>query len=306
MNPLRERMYEEMQLRRLAQRTQETYVYWVKELAVWAKKSPDEVTEEEMRAFFLHLTNERGLSRSSVNQAVCGLKFFSEQVLHREWHTYHIPFARKAKTLPVVLSQAEVHLVLSHVGQERYRVCLSLLYSCGLRLSEGISLQVRDIDSGRMMVHVRSSKGAKDRYVPLPESTLPLLRGYWKTHRHPVWLFPALPARGQSWSSVAQAQDESGVQKAMKKAVAASGINKPATPHTLRHSWATHLLEAGVNLRLIQQWLGHSSLTTTAQYTHLTRAAETVAGETINRLMASLGESPNGSEDHKTTPADLW
>lgn len=158
MKPLRQRMVEEMQLRRLAERTQQTYVHGVKELAVWTQKSADAVSEAEMRAFFLHLTNERQLSRSSVNQALCGLKFFTEQVLKREWKYYDIPFVRKEQKLPVVLSQAEVHLVLSHVRQERYRVCLSLLYACGLRLKEGVGLQVQDIDSGRMMVHVRSGQ----------------------------------------------------------------------------------------------------------------------------------------------------
>jgi integrase/recombinase XerD len=306
MNPLRVRMVEEMQLRRLAERTQETYVHWVKGLAVWAQKSPDEVTEAEMRGFFLHLSNERKLSRSSVNQALCGLKFFTEQVLKREWKYYNLSFVRKEKKVPVVLSQAEVHEVLSQVRQERYRVCLSLLYACGLRLKEGISLQVRDIDSGRMMVHVRGGKGAKERYVPLPEALLPMLRRYWSSHRHATLLFPGTPPSGLPRRQMQQTVDESSVQKAMRQAVIASGINKQATPHTLRHSWATHLLEAGVNLRLIQQWLGHASLTTTAQYTHLTRAAETVAGETINRLMAPLGASPSAVEERKATAADVW
>lgn len=306
MNPLRKRMVEEMQMRRFSDRTQGTYVHWVKQLTIWSGKPPDLVTEEEMRDFFLYLTNERKLSRSSVNQALCGLKFFTEKVLRKEWKYYNIPYARKEKKLPVVLSQEEVWLVLSHVQRERYRVCLSLLYSCGLRLKEGVNLQVCDIDNGRMMVHVRNGKGAKDRYVPLPEATLFLLRDYWSSHRHPTLLFPGTPSAGRSWSKVRQPVDVSMVQRVMRQAVVASGIDKKATPHTLRHSWATHLLEAGVNLRLIQQWLGHKSLSTTANYMHLTRAAETVAGEMINRLMAPLAEDRDDSEESKPSTNELW
>jgi site-specific recombinase XerD len=259
-----------------------------------------------MRNFFLYLTNEKQLSRSSVNQALCSLKFFTEQVLDREWEHYHIPFARKEKKLPVVLSQEEVHRILAQVRREPHRTCLSLLYGCGLRLKEGVTMQVGDIDSSRMMVHVRRGKGAKDRYVPLAESTLTQLRTFWATHRHPIWLFPAPPVRDQRWADVTRPIHESTVQKAMRQAVRSSGVHKKATPHTLRHSWATHLLEVGVNLRLIQQWLGHSSLSTTLKYTHLTRAAETVAGEAINRLMAPLAEMPHEDEAHIPPPADLW
>jgi site-specific recombinase XerD len=169
-----------------------------------------------------------------------------------------------------------------------HRVCLSTIYACGLRLGEGVGLTVAALDSHQMLVHVKGGKGAKDRYVPLPQATLTLLRQHWTTHRHPQLLFPGRPKAGQMWATVAKPLDESSVQKAMRHAVVASGLQKAATPHTLRHSWATHLLEAGINLRLIQQWLGHDSLATTARYTHLTRNAETVAGETINRLMAPL------------------
>jgi site-specific recombinase XerD len=221
-------------------------------------------------------------------QSICGLKFLYEQVLKRAWTFYEIQWPRKEKKLPVVLSVAEVHQVLAQVRKAAHQVCLSTVYSCGLRLNECLWLSVKDIDSGRMLLWVRQGKGAKDRAVPLPQVTLTLLRHHWTTHRHPHLLFPCEPQPGQPWSAVDTPPHESTLQKAMKHAVAASGIAKPATVHTLRHSWATHLLEAGVNLRLIQQWLGHNSLSTTALYTHLTRTAETVAGETINRLMMPL------------------
>lgn len=303
MSQLRQRMVEEMQMRRFAVRTQESYLEAVTKLVRHVGKSPEQISTEEMRQYFLYLTNEKGLARSSVMQAICGLKFFYEQVLKREWEVYGIQWPRREKKLPVVLSVAEVHAVLAHVQQPAQQVCLSTIYSCGLRLGEGVRLTVKAIDSSRMVVHVQGGKGAKDRYVPLPQATLTLLRQHWTTHRHPKLLFPGTPKTGQAWATVEKPVDESSVQKAMRRAVVASGIQKAATIHTLRHSWATHLLEAGINLRLIQQWLGHGSLSTTALYTHLTRNAETMAGETINRLMAPLAASDTAEGIATATPS---
>jgi site-specific recombinase XerD len=180
-----------------------------------------------------------------------------------------------------------------------------VLYSCGLRLQEGTHLRVSQIDSNRMMLHIQGGKGNKDRYVPLPQPTLELLRSYWGTHRHPVWLFPATIPQG--WTPPqSQAMDNSGVQKAFKAALHSSGIQKAATPHTLRHSYATHLLEAGVNLRLIQSYLGHESLSTTAIYTHLTRTAESVASETIDRLMAPLMSIAERGQTAPAVSSEPW
>ncbi len=287
MSELRQRMMEEMQLRRYAVATQEAYVHWVAELAKYYHKSPDQIEQEEVRRWFIYLTNERKLSRSSVTTALSALKFFYERVLHRAWSEFNLARPRAEKKLPVVLSIEEVHRLLYAVEAPRYRVCLSVLYSCGLRLQEGIHLRVNQVDSQRMVLHIQGGKGNKDRYVPLPQTTLELLRSYWGTHRHPMWIFPATIPQG--WKPPqSQPMDGSGVQKAFKAALHSSGIQKAATPHTLRHSYATHLLEAGVNLRLIQSYLGHESLSTTAIYTHLTRHAESVASETIDRLMTPL------------------
>ena len=178
--------------------------------------------------------------------------------------------------------------MLGCLRREHYRVCLSTIYSCGLRLQEGVNLQVADIDGDRRFIHVRKGKGAKDRYVPLPEHTLEMMRQYWSVHRHPVWLFPAPTRAGVSMSTVTRPMSVSGVQRAFKSALQESGVQKRATVHTLRHSYATHLLEAGVNLRLIQAYLGHSSPKTTAVYTHLTRKVEDLAAEAINRVMEEL------------------
>ena len=288
MTPLRQRMIEDLQLRGLSAKTQDSYLRAVRQLAEHYHKSPDLITEEELRLYFLYLKNDKQLSGSSFTLALCGCKFFYERTLHREWGILDLPRRAREKKLPTVLSVAEVRQILMCLRRPYYRVCLTTIYSCGLRLREGVYLQVTDIDSERMMLHIRQGKGNKDRYVPLPAGTLKLLRDYWSTHRHPVWLFPAPSRAGVLMSSAAQPMDESGVQRAFKAALQESSVQKDASVHTLRHSYATHLLEAGVNLRLIQAYLGHSSFQTTTRYTHLTREVETIATDAINRVMQPL------------------
>ena len=288
MTPLRQRMTEDLQLRGLSAKTQEAYLRAVRQLAEHYHKSPDLITEEELRQYFLYLRNERHVSRSGFTVALSGLKFFYQQTLRRDWVTLDLPRPAREKKLPAVFSTTEVCLILGCLRRPAYRVCLTTIYSCGLRLREGVYLQVGDIDSDRRMLHVRQGKGNKDRYVPLPEGTLQLLREYWGTHRHPVWLFPAPTRAGVPLSSATQPLDPSSVQRAFKAALQESGVQKDASVHTLRHSYATHLLEAGVTLRLIQVYLGHSSLQTTTRYTHLTRDVEATATEAIQRVMTPL------------------
>jgi site-specific recombinase XerD len=279
-------MSADMQLRGLAPKTQEAYLRAVRQLAEHYNKSPDQITEEELRDYFLYLKNEKKASRRACTIALCGLKFFYEQSLQRQWPVWDLVRPPKSQKLPVVLSQSEVRQVLGGVRLLPYRACLTTIYACGLRLQESLRLEVGDIDSERQLLHIRQAKGGKDRYVPLPLTVLPLLRQYWATHRHPQLLFPSRHKCGQQLDT--QPMNASSVQKAFKAALKNNGIAKRATIHTLRHSWATHLLEAGVNLRLIQVWLGHKSLRTTAIYTHLTRQAETLAQEKIEDLMADL------------------
>jgi len=288
MTELRKRMIECLQLKGLSERTQESYVRAVRQLAEHYHKAPDLITEEELRQYFLFLKNIKHYSRNTMTIAICGIRCFYEQTLNRNWAIFGIVRPAPEKKLPVILSLAEVRDVLRRVRLLRYQVCLTTLYSCGLRLQEGTHLQVADIDSGRLMIHVRHGKGAKDRYVPLPERTLELLRQYWVTHRNPVLLFPA---EGRDHIHLAKATEpisKSSLQKAFRAALIESGNNKRASVHTLRHSWATHLLEAGVNLRLIQEWLGHSSPATTSVYTHLTVKAAQLGTAAINQLMRDL------------------
>jgi site-specific recombinase XerD len=281
-------MIECLQLRGLSERTQESYVRAVRQLAEHYHKSPDLITEEELRQYFLHLKNIKHYSRNTMTIAICGIKFFFERTLEKAWTTFNLVRPAPEKRLPVILSREEVRQILSLGRLPRYRVCLSTIYACGLRLQEGTHLQVADIDSGRMMIHVRHGKGAKDRYVPLPQRTLQLLRQYWKQHRNPVLLFPAEGREHMDLARSTEPMSKSSVQDAFHAAWKQSGNNKRASVHSLRHSWATHLLEAGVNLRLIQEWLGHSAPATTSVYTHLTVKAEELGAAAINQLMSDL------------------
>jgi integrase len=205
--------------------------------------------------------------------------------MKRPWPTLLFIRPGREKKLPVVLSRDEVRNLLNHIRLLRYRVCLTTIYSCGLRLSEGTHLKVEDIDGDRGFISVRQSKGNKDRNVPLPQKTLALLRKQWECHRNKVWIFPSAGYGGTHMADATTPVSNSSVQRALRSALKTAGIYKKATVHTLRHSWATHLLEAGVNLRLIQAWLGHRSPATTSVYTHLTEKAKTMAVKSINELM---------------------
>jgi site-specific recombinase XerD len=288
MTELQKRMIECLQLRGLSERTQEAYTRAVRQLAEHYHKSPDLITEEELRQYFLYIKNVKHYARNTSTIAICGIKFFYERTLNRKWSIFGILRAPREKKLPVILSREEVRRILSLIRLARYKVCLTTIYSCGLRLQEGTNLHVADIDSARRMIHVRHGKGAKDRYVPLPERTLQLLREYWKTHRNPSLLFPAEGRNHIDLKTSTEPMARRSVQDAFHAALKESGNNKRASVHTLRHSWATHLLEAGVNLRLIQEWLGHSSPATTSIYTHLTVKAEQLGAAAINQIMSDL------------------
>lgn len=284
MTPLRQRMIEDMQLRGLAPLTQRAYLRAVRALAHYYAKSPDLVTAEELRHYFLYLHDQKRLARATTTVVLCGLKFFFERTLQRSWPVLDLFRPRPTHKLPVVLSADEVWRVVTEVWLPAYRVCLSTIYTCGLRLSEGVQLRVDQIDSARMQLQIRGGKGNKDRYVPLPSRTLTLLRAHWRTHRNPVWLFPAGGPAGDSYPTATVPVSDRSVQRAFTLARQAAGLTKPATVHTLRHSWATHLMEAGVSTRVIQVWLGHRSPNTTALYTHLTQVVERQATDALGAI----------------------
>jgi integrase/recombinase XerD len=191
MSPLRQRMLEDMQLRGLSPRTQESYVREVRQLALYYDKSPELLSDEELRQYFLYLRNQKQASRSSCTVALCAIKFLFERTLRRPWPLLELVRPPQAHTLPVVLTPDEVWQILAQIHLPHYQVCLSIIYACGLRLREGVGLRVAQIDSARMLLHIQGGKGNKDRYVPLPARALTLLRRHWLTHRNPLWLFPA-------------------------------------------------------------------------------------------------------------------
>ena len=290
MIPLRQRMIEDLQLKGYSDSTQDLYVRAVRQLCEHYNKCPGQITEEELRDYFLYGKNVKKWSRSTSTVALCGIKFFYENTIQRPWPTLLFIRPGREKKLPVVLSRTEVRSILSNMELLRYRVCLTTIYSCGLRLSEGTHLKVENIDSARGFLHVQSKghMGKKDRYVPLPQRTLSLLRDQWKSHRNKVWLFPSAGRSGKEMPEATKPISNSSVQSAFRKTLKTAAINKKATVHSLRHSWATHLLEAGINLRLIQAWLGHSSPATTSVYTHLTEKAKSMAIKSIDELMEDL------------------
>jgi integrase/recombinase XerD len=280
MTALRRRMLEDLQLRGLAPKTQQCYVAAVQQLARHYGRAPDQLSEAELRQYFLFLLNEKKVAESTFRIHLYGIRFFYELTLKRPWPVFDLVRPRSTQKLPVVLSPRELRSLLALVEHPEARMCLRMIYACGLRLREGTQLQVSDIDPHRMLVRVRQGKGGKDRYVPLAERTLQLLREYWQLARSRPWLFPArhrpMPLSATS------------LQKTFKAVVRQSGIPKDASIHTLRHSYATHLLERGVSLRVIQELLGHRSLRTTARYTPLTPPTWDVVHATINALMADL------------------
>jgi site-specific recombinase XerD len=220
------------------------------------------------------------LAESTFRVHLYGVRFLFQRTLNRPWPALALTRPRKRTKLPAVLSRREVRRVLDGVQRRIPRMALTMIYSCGLRLSEGLHLQASDIDRDRMMVHVRDGKGGSDRYVPLPQRSLALLRDYWRVARPRPWLFPA--RHGQSPLS------PSTLQKTFKAVIRHSGIAKDASIHTLRHSYATHLLESGVDLRTIQQVLGHRSPRTTVLYTHLTQKTVDAVHAKVDQVMADL------------------
>jgi integrase/recombinase XerD len=293
MQPLRQRFIEDMRLAGLSARTQEAYVHAVARLLEWVGKPPLRVAEEDVRRHFLYLTQEQRVARGTATIALCAVKRFFEVTLEREWTTLEIARPAAESRLPVVLSRAEVAAILAEVRMPIYRACLATIYACGLRLMEGARLGVADVDAARMAVHVRG-KGNHDRAVPLPEPILEMLRALWRTYRSKTWLFPAPTRHGMSWSVVHDAGPltRSSLQSAFRRALQRTGVAKAAHVHTLRHSWATHLLEDGVSLRVIQAYLGHSSPRTTARYTHLTTRVKDAAWGPINALAERIVPGP--------------
>ena len=257
-SPLRRRMIEDMTVRNLSPATQRSYLHAVAKFSRYFSRSPDRLDIEDVRAFQVFLVSQK-ISWPALNQTVCALRFFYGVTLNRPEIPERIAYAREPRKLPVILSADEVVRFLEAVPSLKTRTALTTAYAAGLRASEAVSLKVADIDSSRMLIQVRHGKGAKDRTVMLSPQLLAILRTYWRLARPREWLFP-----GRDESKPIDVQV---LHAACRSATKAAGLAKRVTVHTLRHSFATHLLESGVDIRIIQVLLGHNSLSTTARYT---------------------------------------
>ena len=260
MKTLRSQLIQQMQLKGLSPRTINNYVQCILSLSLYYNTSPDLLTIEQIRDYFLYCLNVRKLSKSWMNQTISALKILFVEVLKREWNRIDIPRPHREKKLPLILSREEVQKILLAHKNIKHRALLTIIYSAGLRLSEARHLKVQDIDSSRMLVRIEQAKGNKDRYSVLSPLALQLLRVYWKLYKPTYWLFE---------NCYGHPVPESTIQHIFKNALEKSGIKKKSSVHTLRHSFATHMLEQGVSLPIIQQLLGHKSLKTTSGYLHV-------------------------------------
>ena len=283
MTPLRQRFIDDLRLRNYAARTIETYVGRIAAFARHFGRSPELLGPEHVRDFQLHLLHRR-VSWNSFNQAVCALRFLYGTTLGRPEQLPLIPYGKRPRTLPAVRAADEVLRLLAAAESPRDRVFLAVAYGCGLRLSELTHLQVGDIDSGRMVIHVRHGKGAKDRLVPLSRRLLEELRGYWRLCRPRTWLFPG-QRRDQPISGGNQ-------QRRFARLVARVGLSKRCSLHTLRHSYATHLLEAGVDVLTLKTLLGHRSLETTTRYLHVSTRRLRQTPSLLDLLVLPRAQAP--------------
>ncbi len=280
MSELRQQMLADLRIRNYAERTQAIYIRRVAEMARHFNRSPDELSHEDVRRYLRYLKEEQGVSRSWFVQAIAALRLLYGVTLDRPEMVPYLPYPRKKRRQPVVLSREEVARLLKALGNLKHRTVAMVLYGAGLRLSEALGLELQDIDSDRMVITVRHGKGDLDRQVVLSVVLLGALRAYWRAYRPWSWLFPGQeperPLVGRT------------VQRAVREAAQRAGIAKAVTPHVLRHTFATHLLESGTDLRVIQTLLGHRSLRTTQIYTHVGTARLRSVRSPLDDLMAEV------------------
>ena len=281
--PLYDQMLQTLELQGKRPKTVQAYARAVRRAADFLGRCPEDITAQELKSYFASLVQSHSWSTVKLDRN--GLQFFFRHVLNKQWEWVEIVKPPTVRTLPDVLSREETFQVINQVRKLRYRVFLFTIYCMGLRLGEGLRLQAGDIDGARLRVHIRNAKGGKDRYVPIPEQALKVLRRWWKEHRHPRLLFPSPAGGPQRMALASGAMDRGGIQSAMKAAVAERGIRRKITVHSLRHGYATHLLELGVDLREIQSILGHARPETTARYAHLTEAIRSQAKTQLVQLL---------------------
>ena len=288
MSNYKQRFIEDMDLHGYSARTIQCYSRSLRQLEDYYKKPAKNVTENEIRQYFLYNKNDRKWSRTTSTIALCGIKFFFEKTLRKEWQVFDLVRPEKETKLPVILSVKEVRTIFDNVKMDYHRACLVGIYSLGLRLQEGTNLKIADIDSDRMFVHIHRGKGNKDRFVPLPQRTLEIFRENWKTHKNPEFLFPA-PGRGHiNMPTAEKPVPYPSIQTAFHRALQKTTIRIKASVHNLRNSYAVHLLEAGVSMRYVQEYLGHNDPRTTMIYLKLINISLQEPIKLINKVMADL------------------
>lgn len=285
-DPCTKRFHDDLKLNGKSPRTQQSYCRAVRKFTQFLNRSPDTATEDDLRNYLLFITEHKQWSASTVNVAQQALKLFFRISYPRQWNVLKLARVQVEMKLPVVISTGEVHTLLKLIEKPSMRCFFTVVYALGLRLQEALHLQIADIDSKRMMVHIHRGKGAKDRLIPLPEMALIALREYWATHRNPVWIFPAEGRNHKLAPTAEQPMSQSSVQDVIKAVLdQLNWGNRGISTHTLRHCYATHLLEGGVSLKLIQKYMGHKHLTSTMVYLHVTTVGEEAAIAKINALM---------------------
>jgi site-specific recombinase XerD len=284
-NKINDKFIADMDLHGYAKRTKQSYLRAVRQLENFWSRPADELSEEEVREYFLYCKNELGWRSNTLRIAYSGIKFLYVTTLESDWRTLKLLKTRHVSTLPTVLDIDDVTKIISTMKVAHVKAFYTMVYSTGMRLSEALHIQPCDIDGKRMMIHVRGGKGAKDRYVPLPGVTLLILREYWKTHRNPNWVFPAIGQTGKGAGSATRPTGKSPIQAALRRHLKRIGFKKPVTPHTFRHSYATHLLEANVGIRELQEYMGHANIASTIIYLHLTKQGQKKSIKRIDQLM---------------------
>ena len=284
-----QRTFDQVLIKGLSQRTAETYAREIRILGRWTNKPLDELDEEDLRSFILYRRNDCELGSSSMRILYSGLKTLYSEVMDNKWPLLEVMKSQRESRLPIILSREEVGLILNSISRPQNMTYLRLVYTCGLRLSEALYLKPTDIHYKSMRsLHIHG-KGAKDRYVPLPRKTYMYLRRYWSLHCNPNWIFPSLRASGKNGSEATRPMATSTVQAALGRAVKRAGIHKAGIRvHTLRHCYATHLLDEGINIKVIQELLGHGTLQQTLIYLHLTNWGKANVREKINKLMKEI------------------
>lgn len=285
---LMDRFVADLTLKSYQKRSVQSYLRAVRQLQNFTCKAVEDITEEEVREYWLYCKEELGWGSATLRISYSGIKLFYSLTLKRDWEVLRSVKFERDQTLPVVLSIDEVRSILSAIPTLQNRAFFTLMYACGLRLGEAIHLQVADVDGKRKFIHVRHGKGAKDRLVPVADSALEVLRAFYRTHRNPTWVFPALGKTGKGGPTAEQPVSETTVQGALRRAVVKTGLRKPVRPHTLRHSYATHMIEAGVPVRHVQECLGHESLASTMIYLHITSHGKEDSRRRMNQLMRGV------------------